>query len=369
MGPHLEASPEMVRSVMDAKRGPEFLLRQILYPAVPAAYAEVMDALRGADAVVTHPITFASQIAAEKSRLPWVSTVTAPNSFFSRYDPSVIAPAPFLARLRGLGPGVNGLILKMGRAQTRPWMKPITEFRASLGMPPGENPLFAGQHSPQRVLALFSPVLAEPQPDWPRQAEAIGFPFYDQAEHGQGLDPELERFLDAGPPPVVFTLGSSAVLDAGTFYQESLAAVKRLGCRAVLLAGANTIGGPLPSGTAVFAYAPYSQILPRAATVVHQGGIGTCGQALAAGRPMLVIPYAFDQPDNAARLERLGVARVIRRKDYTAKRAAAELDRLRSDARYARCAAEAGRRVRAEDAIRAACDAVEECLGSRSAQR
>jgi len=368
MGPHLEASSEMVRDVMDARRGPELLVRRMLYPAVPAAYAEVMDALRGADAVVTHPITFASQIAAEKSRLPWVSTVTAPASFFSRYDPSVIAPAPFLAKLRGLGPGVNGLILKMGRAHTRPWMRPITEFRASLGMPPGADPLFEGQHSPERVLAMFSRVLAEPQPDWPPQTEAIGFPFYDQAEHGQKLDPELERFLDAGPPPVVFTLGSSAVLDAGTFYQESLAAVKRLGCRAVLLAGTNAVAGPLPAGAAVFAYAPYSQILPRAAAVVHQGGIGTCGQALAAGRPMLVMPYAFDQPDNAARLDRLGVARVIRRKDYTAKRAAAELDRLRSDARYGRCAAEAGRRVRAEDAVAAACYAVEECLGRRSAQ-
>jgi UDP:flavonoid glycosyltransferase YjiC (YdhE family) len=278
----------------------------------------------------------------------------------------VLAQAPFLAKLRRLGPGVNGLIVQMGRAQTRPWMKPIAEFRASLGMPPGQDPLFEGQHSPQRVLAMFSRVLAEPQPDWPPQAQVIGFPFYDQAEHGQRLDPELERFLDAGPPPVVFTLGSSAVLDAGTFYQESLAAVKRLGCRAVLLAGENTIGGPLPAGTAVCAYAPYSQVLPRAAAVVHQGGIGTCGQALASGRPMLVMPYGFDQPDNAARLERLGVARVIRRKDYTAQRSAAALDRLRSDARYAQRAAEARRRVIGEDGVGVACAAIEECLGGGS---
>jgi UDP:flavonoid glycosyltransferase YjiC (YdhE family) len=364
MGPHLETSPELIHDVMDAKRGPEHLIRRILYPAIPEAYREVMDAVRGADAVITHPITFASQIAAEKSRLPWVSTVTAPLSFFSRYDPPVMAPAPFLAKLRGLGPRVNGLIVKMGRAYTKPWMKSITQFRVSLGMPPGQDPLFEGQHSPQRVLALFSRVLAEPQPEWPRQTLVTGFPFYDQAEHGQELDPELARFLDAGPPPVVFTLGSTAVFDAGTFYMESLAAVKRVGCRAVLLAGTNSIREPLPPGTAVFAYAPYSKILPRAATVVHQGGVGTCGQALAAGRPMLVMPYAFDQPDNAARLERLGVARVIRRKDYTAKRAAAELDRLRSDPRYAQSSAEARGRVIAEDGVGTACDAIEECSGT-----
>jgi UDP:flavonoid glycosyltransferase YjiC (YdhE family) len=179
---------------------------------------------------------------------------------------------------------------------------------------------------------MFSKLMAQPQRDWPPQVRVIGFPFYDQAEHGQGLDSELERFLDSGGPPVVFTLGSSAVLDAGTFYQESVTAVKRLGCRAVLLVGANTIAGPLPAGTVAFPYAPYSKILPRAACVVHQGGIGTCGQALAAGRPMLVMPYAFDQADNAARLERMGVARAIRRKDYTGKRASAELDRLLTDA-------------------------------------
>jgi rhamnosyltransferase subunit B len=70
---------------MHARKGPERLIRRILYGCTPAAYAEVMDALRGADAIVTHPITLAAQIAAEKSGLPWISTVTAPIAFFSKY--------------------------------------------------------------------------------------------------------------------------------------------------------------------------------------------------------------------------------------------------------------------------------------------
>jgi len=364
MGPHLPTSSDFVRQVFNPRKGPELLIRQVLYPSVPAAYAEVVDALRGCDLVVTHPITFAAQIAAEKLGLPWVSTVTAPLSLPSRYDPPVFGMMPVRERLLlGWGPGLNGFLLALGRATTKPWMKPITEFRTSLGMPPGKNPIFEGQHSPQCVLAMFSRVMAEPQPDWPKQVRTIGFPFYDQAEHGQELDGELARFLDNGPPPVVFTLGSSAVHDAGTFYQESVAAVKRLGCRAVLLAGTNAIAGPLPEGTLAVAYAPYSKIFPRAACVVHQGGIGTCGQALAAGKPMLVMPYAFDQPDNAARLRRLGVARTVRRKDYSPRRAAAELDRLLTDADYSKKAAEVALRVNREDAVRAACDAIEECAG------
>jgi UDP:flavonoid glycosyltransferase YjiC (YdhE family) len=365
MGPHFAApSPDFVRKVFHPVWGPGRLIRQMLYPGVPAAYAEVVDALRGCDLIVTHPITFAAQIAAEKLALPWVSTVTAPLSLPSRYDPPVYPTMPAVAKLRVLGPGVNGLLLALGRAVVRPWMKPITKFRASVGLPRGEDPIFNGQHAPGRVLAMFSKVMAKPQPDWPKQTQVIGFPFYDQAEHGQQLDGELERFLDAGPPPVVFTLGSSAVFDAGTFYRESAAAVKRLGRRGVLLVGANAIAGPLPTGTMASAYAPYSKVLPRAACVVHQGGIGTCGQALAAGRPMLVMPFAWDQPDNAARLERLGVARTVGRKAYTARRAADELDRLLTDASYRARAEEVARQVAAENAVGAACDAIEACAGA-----
>src|SRR4029077_19554874 len=125
-----------------------------------------------------------------------------------------------------------------------------------------------------------------------------------------------------------------AVQQAGSFYSESLAAVRHLGCRAVLLVGDNSIPEPLPPRTAVFPYAPFSKILPRASVVVHPGGIGTTAQALAAGRPMLVVPYSYDQPDDAARVERLRVARAVSRKDYEAQRLTEEVDRLLSDTSY-----------------------------------
>jgi len=113
---------------------------------------------------------------------------------------------------------------------------------------------------------------------------------------------------------------------------------------------------------AVFEYAPYAALFPRAAAVVHQGGIGTTAEAMRAGRPMLVMPYAHDQPDNAARVCRLGVARVIPRHRFTAARATAELQTLLADPAYARRAAEVGERVRKEDGVGAACDALEALL-------
>ena len=360
MGPHLgvEASMEIDR-VMDAKNGPEYLVRHLLYMSVPAAYVEVMEAVREADLIVTHPITFAAQIAAEKTGMPWVSTVTAPLSFFSRFDPSVMAPYPSVIKLRALGPVFFGVIKKLARVVTKSWLAPITRFRASVGLPPGQDPILDGQHSPQLVLALFSTLMGAPQPDWPAQTLVTGFPFYDQAGHGQGIDRDLERFLDAGPPPVVFTLGSSAVQQAGNFYHESIAAVQRLGCRAVLLVGGNSFQEPLPAGTVAFPYAPFSKIFPRAAVIVHQGGIGTCAQALAAGRPMLVVPFAFDQPDNAARLQRLGVARTIPRKHYTAQRAYSELKLLLTDQACPASAVEVARKIAEENGVHSASDAIE----------
>lgn len=195
MGPHVPpVNSEAMQRAMDLKKGPEYLLRQIMYPGVPAAYAEVMDALQRADVIVTHPIAFAAQIAAERTGMPWISAVPSPTVFFSRFDPPVLAPYPFLAKLRPLGPSVNGIIIRLARARTKPWMAPVIRFRASLRMAPGQDPVFEGQHSPQRVLALFSRVIAERQPDWPRHTLITGFVFYDQLDHGQGLNPDLQRF-------------------------------------------------------------------------------------------------------------------------------------------------------------------------------
>ncbi len=222
--------------------------------------------------------------------------------------------------------------------------------------------------APACVLALFSEVLGAPQPDWPPQAVQTGFAFFDRQD-GRGLDPDLSRFLDAGEPPIVFTLGSSAVMDAGRFYEESVAASRRLGRRAVLLIGElaadrNRPRDPLPEGVAAFGYAPYSELFPRAAAIVHQGGVGTTGQALRSGRPMLVVPWGHDQPDNAHRVARLGVARTIPRHRYSAATASEALRRLLDDPSYSTRAAEVGRRVRDEPGASAACDAIETHLAA-----
>jgi len=76
-------------------------------------------------------------------------------------------------------------------------------------------------------------------------------------------------------------------------------------------------------------------VFPRAAAVIHQAGIGTLSQAMRSGRPQLIVPFAFDQPDNARRAAELGVARVLPAKKVSSRALASELGALLADGAYA----------------------------------
>jgi UDP:flavonoid glycosyltransferase YjiC (YdhE family) len=248
---------------------------------------------------------------------------------------------------------------------TRKWVDPVRRLREELGLPAGRNPLFEGQHSPDLVLALFSPVFATPQKDWPDRTVVTGFVTCDRDPYGEGMNEKLDRFLGEGPPPIVFTLGSSAVFEAGNFYRESAKAASALGRRAVLLVGkdlAHDLPDPLPGGVAAFPYAPYSEIFPRCAALVHSGGIGTVAQAMRAGKPSLAVYYGFDQPDNAARMARLGTGKAVPAKRYTADLAASLLREILENPVYADRASSVGDRVRAEDGAGTACSSIERFL-------
>jgi UDP:flavonoid glycosyltransferase YjiC (YdhE family) len=353
--------PALMARVMDQLRGSEVVVRELIVPIIRDAYAALEHAADGADLLLSHPLTFAAPILAEKRGLPWLSVALQPIMFFSAYDPPVVAPAPWLARLRRLGPGFNGRLLRLMKRVSYSWTEPVRTLRRELGLPADVDPIFEGGVSPYGVLGMFSRAFAEPQPDWPPRVHVCGFPFLDEDFGGStGLDPALAAFLDAGPAPIVFTLGSSAVHTAGDFYTQAAVAASRLGRRAVLLAGAaSETLRDLTAGAIAVRSAPYHELFPRAAAIVHSGGIGTTAQALRSGRPQIVVPYAHDQFDNASRVERLGAGTWLRRGRRRAARLAAALARLLADADIAAQAARAAQIVRGESGTASACDAIE----------
>jgi len=370
VGPDLDADRDAMRRIMDCRKGTEFVVRELLMPVLHESYEDVLAAAQGADLLVSHVLTYATRLVAEKRGIPWSAIFLQPLGFFSAYDPPVLPQVPFLSKLRFLGPAFHRPLFWLAKRSCRSWANPWHRLRAEINLPPtSENPLFEGLYSPSLILAMFSQLFAGKQPDWPPQTVVSGFPFCDQGNQA-GMSAELVRFLDAGPPPIVFTLGSSAVVDAGQFFENSAAAAQLLGRRSVLIVGHDSGNRPasLPDGVIACDYVPFSELFPRAAAIVHPGGIGTMGLAMRSGRPMLVVPCAHDQFDNAARVTRLGIARTISRHRYRPSCVAAELRHLLDNPQYSQQASGIGERVRREDGLWAACDALEELLqGGRHA--
>lgn len=363
----LLGNEKFIQRLWDPKRGTEHLVREYIMPRVAESFDDLCPACKGADLLLTHAVAYAGPLVAEKQKLSWLSVALQPALFLSTYDPPHLAPAPWMKHLRLLGRGALKAAFAAGKRTTVKWAEPIRQLRRQLGLPAGMgNPMFEGQFSPMGTLALFSSHFAKPQPDWPARTVCTGFPFYDRESADKVMEQGLVEFLQAGPAPVVFTLGSSAVMAAGQFYEESAKAARQLGVRAVLLTGMQAETAPANNDSIYMArYAPYSELLTEAAATVHQGGVGTTAQALRAGRPMLVVPWSHDQPDNADRIQRLGVGRSLKRSKYNAANAVRELERLLHQRRYTTAAAEVGAKIAEEGGVSAACNVIEAALRRR----
>ena len=307
--------------------------------------------------VVASTLAFGARCAQEKLGVPLATVHLSPSVFRSDYHNPVL-PGMFLPHWLP-GPLKRSQYWLADTLVIERLMRgPLNDFRASIGLLPVKGVLAGWHNSPQCVLGLFPSWFAPPQPDWPKQTALAGFPLYDE----RGVSPlgdELLAFLDSGTPPIVFTPGS-AMLHGRDFFQAAAEACLLLDRRGILLTRfGEQVPAALPAGVRHFSYAPFSQLLPRAAALVHHGGIGTLSQGFAAGVPQLVMPMSFDQPDNAARLKRLGAGLALSRKRFRAANVAAALSRLLdSPIIAARCRELAGRMAH-ERPIDTACDVIE----------
>ncbi|MGH8229584.1 MAG: glycosyltransferase [Steroidobacteraceae bacterium] len=356
--------PEQVaRGFFDRWRGPERLFDAMVTAPLRRACADLGAALEGAALAVAHPLVPALPMLAESRGMPWLSSVLAPYGLFSKLDPSVIPGLEWLHRLPRLGEWPHAPMLGLVRHTVRRWEGPLRALRAQMGLPPlGGSLLMEGQFSSAGTLALFDAVLAAPQPDWPTRTFLCGAALSNAGEPegaaAAAAHEALERFLEAGPPPLIFALGSAAVWIAGDYWSHAIDACLALGRRGLLLT-AKPLPQRLPRGVAAFDYLPYSRVFSRGAAVIHQAGIGTLSWALRCGRPQLLTPAGFDQPDNAARAARLGVGRVLpfRRAHGTA-RLVRELRALLGNPAYGKAAAALAPRMLGVDGAGAAAERI-----------
>jgi rhamnosyltransferase subunit B len=358
-----QQDPDFLDRVIRDRATPAAVFRAMFLPSLRESLEDLLSATEGADAVVAHTLASAARLAAEVHDLHWISAVMQPMGYLSAYEPPVIGPHVISRVLRRLGSGSTRPVLKLARRLTDAWAKDWHDLRLELGLAPvKDHPLWEGQHSPIRSLGLFPRVLGEPQPDWPPQARITGFPFYRPPQ--QSLDPALRQFLENGEPPLVFTLGTTAINDPGQFFEESAAAVESLGQRAIFFVGHGNQERREDISQEVIAvsYAPHELVFPFARAIIHQGGIGTLSETLLAGKPMLIMPYGHDQADNAWRASRLGVARVVSRGRYRADVVGRELSRMLDDPMPRAAALRVSQEVARERGRERAADLIEAAL-------
>ncbi|OBV39463.1 glycosyltransferase [Janthinobacterium psychrotolerans] len=278
---------------------------------LPAAYAQQLALVQASTErtiIVASTLGLTGRLLQEAHGLPLTTVHLAPSCFLTAGDTSVRRG---LNWPRSLPRPVVRLILNLvERLMLDPVVRPaINGLRASLGLAPVRRVMSRWLHSPQQVVCAFPAWFAAPQADWPPHTVCTGFPRMP-ASAGQ-LDPALQRFIDAGDAPIVVTPGSAMAHGAG-FIGRALEAAAALNLRVVVVTPyREQLPATLPATVHHAAYAPFDLLAPQTAAFVHHGGIGTSATVLAAGKPQLVVPFAFDQPDNAARLRRLGVSLTV----------------------------------------------------------
>ncbi|HEX2473477.1 MAG TPA: glycosyltransferase [Lacipirellulaceae bacterium] len=340
-------------------RGPQLVLTHASMTLLRPVYRLITENLSGEGTILcAHGLDLASRVVGEKFGVPVASVNFAPTMFWTLHDTS---------RFKGalLGPRVPKWLKRVQFwladevVSPRLWGNELNRMRGELGLGPANRIFTHWLHATDLVLGLFPEWFGPPQPDWPPNTRAVGFPLWDSHRDAE-LSGEVREFLSAGSAPIAFSPGS-ANREAQSFFAAAVDACRRLGRRGILLTKyAEQLPNELPDTVRHFGFVPLSKLLPRTAALVHHGGIGSCAQGLAAGVPQLVQPMSYDQFDNSRRLVRLGVAKEISRRAFRGAAVAGVLSPLlESSEAGARCR-EFAARCDGPAALAAACDALEE---------
>lgn len=330
--------------------------RDLVVAGIRPIYRAIAERYEPGKTVVLAPsISLGARIAHDKLGVPFATINVFPQWLRTVHEPLAMPPNIHRRLPMILKKGFRSLAdLMVDKAMS----EQTNAFRRELDLP-AVRPMRDGWlQSPQLILGLFPAWFVKPQPDWPEHAYLTGFCMFDGSS-GEPLSPDVESFLAAGSPPIVVN-AFSAQQESTAFFNTSIAALRKIGRRGILLTPFKAaVPLQLAPDMGYFGYVPHSSLLPRAAGIVHQAGIGTCAQSLAAGIPQLVVPFSFDQPFNARRLCSLGVGTSLDIRAYGPARVAEEMNRLlKSDSVRRNCAEYAGR-LKQEDGTTAACDLIE----------
>jgi UDP:flavonoid glycosyltransferase YjiC (YdhE family) len=291
-----------------------------------------------------------ARLAQEKFGLPLATAYLQPMWFRSVYAMPPIDYWPMF-----LKKGIQSIIdyfldRRVGKA--------IMDFREKDGRPRVKRALRYWWLSPTCHIGLFPEWFSPPKPDWPKNTILPGFPLPNHSFDSFDMT-EVNAFLDAGPPPLVFTQ-SSVSKEAHEYFATSIEIAQRTKNRAIFLTPhPELLPNNIPDDMKYFPYVPLEHLLTRAKAHLHHGGIGTIAHTLKAGIPQVTVPMVYDQPDNCLRLDPLKVSLNLKPRQYRAKKVAPKIaDLISSKEVQARCKDYADR-IRKTDPLRTIAETLE----------
>lgn len=338
-------------------------LMRALIAAFPAGINDTWLACQGADVIISSFTSdlYATSIA-EKLGVPHLSAWLQP-PFVPTREGAATNNAP-LPRRRSV---INALFTRLF-VEPALWQlygeQDAHLRRDLLGLPPQNwSRARATLARTPRVLGFSRHVVPLPA-DWPATLHTTGYWFLD-AEQEWTPPPELSAFLAAGATPICIGFGSMTTEDAQGLTRMIVAAVERVGVRAVLLGGWGRLGAiDLPVTILSLDAAPHGWLFPRMAAVVHHGGAGTTAESLRAGVPTVVVPHLGDQPFWGRRVAELGAGpQPIPKGRLTAERLAVAIRRAMNDPTIRERAQVLGALIRAENGVAVAVEQIEQALG------
>lgn len=314
--------------------------------------------------MVSSSLGLGARLLQEQRSVPLVTVHLQPSVIPSAVDPPRLPGAP----MRSWTPTWwNRGVWKVGKRILGTLVRdPLNEMRSTMGLGPMTEPLLDWWSSPDLVIGLFPEWFAPPPTDWPEQVVLTGFPLWDE-DDVRPSDPELDAWLADGTPPVVLTPGT-ANHHAANFFRAGIEACRRLGHRGLLLTGERShLPDEIPDGFLYRDFAPFSRVFPKAAAVMHHGGIGTMAQAFRAGVPQIIAAFSHDQFDNGQRVQRLGAGVWFPPRKLSVRRVEKGLRTVLDGEAICKTARDLARRVQAADGIGKTCDVLEEFATSSRA--
>jgi UDP:flavonoid glycosyltransferase YjiC (YdhE family) len=256
----------------------------VILPQLDRLFDDLLEAARGASAIVATYQVSPAHLVAEKLGIPFIACALSPSH---------------LIRKTKLSPrGTPG----MAPAN---WHTAIALLRKRAGLPRRIFPYAGVLNDPVTILGLFPRFLLPDVGLIPR-LNVVGYPHLAQKQTS-ARDDDLAAFCDERT--VIFSFGSHVDRwNPDYFFSEAVAACKSLGMKCLYLSRFVTAppSGPgSDSRVCVRPFVEHDLIFPRGSLLVHHAGLGTLMAACRCAKPMVCVPFIFDQPLHAERMAAL----------------------------------------------------------------